>query len=208
MGPRPGGRGENIFTLLMTLEKDASMGPRPGGRGEVLSPTGTNGQKRFNGAAPRRARRGIIGCILGANITMLQWGRAPEGAESRASVHVDERAALLQWGRAPEGAESGPRNAPSSMTSCFNGAAPRRARRGHTLPRPQPCIHGFNGAAPRRARRERNRDGKRRGGWLQWGRAPEGAERRGRARGQRHLSRFNGAAPRRARRGPRNGARS
>ncbi len=57
MGPRPGGRGELGLAAITRNAPCASMGPRPGGRGED------------------RARIGASGT------TMLQWGRAPEGAE-------------------------------------------------------------------------------------------------------------------------------
>ena len=81
MGPRPGGRGEIQDIANESLRSWASMGPRPGGRGEdagvclaiharwlqwgrapegAESPRSTAGREsrgRFNGAAPRRARR-------------------------------------------------------------------------------------------------------------------------------------------------------
>ncbi len=57
------------------------MGPRPGGRGELTA---------------------WVGLQIGNE---LQWGRAPEGAESRNRECDTEWLRELQWGRAPEGAE-------------------------------------------------------------------------------------------------------
>ena len=36
----------------------------------------------------------------------LQWGRAREGAESKAGLRMKEQTTMLQWGSAREGAES------------------------------------------------------------------------------------------------------
>ncbi len=60
MGPRPGGRGDaqQLPNIMEMLVDPHSMGPRPGGRGDLLPAT-----------AP----------ITPGEI--LQWGRAPEGAE-------------------------------------------------------------------------------------------------------------------------------
>ncbi len=178
MGPRPGGRGEKAPQLSREVAEIASMGPRPGGRGEqealleridheVLqwgrAPEGAERRPSpacrarltgFNGAAPRRARRDQLGPRLAGAITELQWGRAPEGAESWVWRPSHGTHLALQWGRAPEGAERTGLALGRAAQRCFNGAAPRRARRdagrvsAHT---PPPS--------------------------LQWGRAPEGAER-------------------------------
>ncbi len=155
---------------------------------------------------------------------MLQWGRAPEGAERAPPPAVCSPMSRLQWGRAPEGAERVFWRFESAPSGRFNGAAPRRARRGHRPRRRSLRARGFNGAAPRRARREQIQDesklsneasmGPRPGGrgeqserrWsaarrsLQWGRAPEGAESAGWPTVLPRSPRFNGAAPRRARR--------
>ena len=58
MGPRPGGRGIRDAERTASLLAVASMGPRPGGRGISL-----------------------IGSTPGHRLPVLQWGRAPGGAE-------------------------------------------------------------------------------------------------------------------------------
>ena len=110
-------------------------------------------------------------------LTLLQWGRAPEGAERVKLAASTKEVGELQWGRAPEGAESKSRKTRAQRRRRFNGAAPRRARR----------------AAIQQGKLTQGRAsmGPRPGGrgevekmtivlpsfTLQWGRAPEGAER-------------------------------
>ena len=160
--------------------RDASMGPRPGGRGEVAkrcedAPRRPAG---FNGAAPRRARRGLDVSQSWPGTVELQWGRAPEGAESPPPVAPVTTNVELQWGRAPEGAERPAAATNSSTARRFNGAAPRRARRGRfTVSRVTPRSASMG---PRPGGRGEECGGRIAGAatWLQWGRAPEGAERR------------------------------
>ncbi len=177
------------------------MGPRPGGRGEPpRARTCTPRSSRFNGAAPRRARR-ESGTASPAFVTyLLQWGRAPEGAESLRRCVGGLRQGGFN-GAAPRRARRarGPRGR-SAPDRSFNGAAPRRARRAVPLRARRRIRQGFNGAAPRRARRAAEHGargtrvdasmGPRPGGRGEVGRLVSGAAAWG----------FNGAAPRRARR--------
>ena len=84
---------------------------------------------------------------------------------------------LLQRGRACEGAEMNPVPATNRTTTCFNGAAPVRARKfAENVGAGELVGLGFNGAAPVRARK-----------WTEW-KMPA-----------LRIHRFNGAAPVRAR---------
>ncbi len=68
--------------------------------------------------------------IVSQTMRVLQWGRAPEGAERPYCTTYFSAPTWLQWGRAPEGAESLMEMvATRKGEECFNGAAPRRARR-------------------------------------------------------------------------------
>ncbi len=124
------------------------------------------------------------------------------GGRGEGSVRFREGPCVeLQWGRAPEGAERTARGRPALRVGCFNGAAPRRARRARFPSRLCRTSVGFNGAAPRRARRvTRGMAATGNQVQLQWGRAPEGAERCRRRAIRWPMAGFNGAAPRRARR--------
>ena len=141
---------------IAVLRRCASMGPRPGGCGDdPRAAAKTLGHSGFNGAAPRRVRRSRgtetdAGCLQ----LVLQWGRAPEGAEI-----VYRNLQGLRWRR-------------------FNGAAPRRVRR---YPEQLPCPVVDSvlqwGRAPEGAEMEKMlMETKEETGALQWGRAPEGAE--------------------------------
>ncbi len=201
MGPRPGGRGEAIDLGVEASAHAASMGPRPGGRGESRSRTNPNSatklqwgrapegaesrasgggrrrEDRFNGAAPRRARRARDGQRY-FRVHLASMGPRPGGRGEFSTSFSGDSIAKLQWGRAPEGAERCAARSPQACATSFNGAAPRRARRGGRCAGSARTGAGFNGAAPRRARRARISG----------------------AHPNNQLC-FNGAAPRRARRG-------
>ncbi len=203
-GRAPEGAERSWFKSTQGNQLHASMGPRPGGRGEAETwQQKRNRRSCFNGAAPRRARRepgqlrkrfapepASMGPRPGgrgekhmpmrkpALVMMLQWGRAPEGAESGWRPSWARSWAWLQWGRAPEGAER-------RCSKVFSGR-PTLASMG---PRPGGRGEGVSGAAatPERVASMGPRPGGRgeqRAGSaatpkekLQWGRAPEGAER-------------------------------
>ena len=132
----------------------------------------------FNGAGPRRARRGGIVDLWGENfvasmgpghggpgeeaseracmhkIRGLQWGRATEGPESTADGLPAHRQPKLQWGRATEGPES---EAARAIELSNEELQWGRATEGPESCRPSSSRPGratsFNGAGPRRARR-------------------------------------------------------
>ncbi len=82
------------------------------------------------GRAPEGAEISTFGFLIVSFPDTLQWGRAPEGAEMRiTTIRDDYNAKRLQWGRAPEGAEMLSPWWNRKMRPCFNGAAPRRVRR-------------------------------------------------------------------------------
>ncbi len=62
-------------------------------------------RRRFNGAAPPRARRSMRGFEGVNKPSLLQRGRAAEGAEMPGAELPPTQAASLQRGRAAEGAE-------------------------------------------------------------------------------------------------------
>ncbi len=132
MGPRPGGRGELSSPSLTWMLGELQWGRAPEGAERARSsPGAVYGHSGFNGAAPRRARRALDRNPDSSAWLGLQWGRAPEGAERQDMFGAHARTRSLQWGRAPEGAERRSRNfVDERKGDCFNGAAPRRARRG------------------------------------------------------------------------------
>ena len=84
MGPRPWRRGEKEAQPQRNRATVASMGPRPWRRGEPPARARHRiGIARFNGAAPLEARREAAKDEASRLAKMLQWGRAPGGAESR-----------------------------------------------------------------------------------------------------------------------------
>ena len=88
------------------------------------------GTPGFNGAGPRRARRGIPVTQQERIPATLQWGRATEGPEREGYGLLYAYANTLQWGRATEGPERRISSLRRHSCGCFNGAGPRRARRG------------------------------------------------------------------------------
>ena len=106
----------------------------------------------FNGAAPRMARkckeavkaaqevklqwgRATNGAEISYMLrptkkpSRLQWGRATNGAEIAAVVVLVIPSVVLQWGRATNGAEIRRPSGWWQKVRCFNGAAPRMARK-------------------------------------------------------------------------------
>jgi hypothetical protein len=102
---------------------------------------------------PGELAQRLARAFRGQQWSLLQWGRAPEGAERRRMMGSSPCAAKLQWGRAPEGAER--------MRSLCYIVAFLSASMG-----PRPGGRGEVSASVAR----------RPGRLLQWGRAPEGAE--------------------------------
>ena len=124
MGPGHGGPGEVGLPCRRGAASLASMGPGHGGPGEELlgahpgkerqrlqwgrategpeSPTAAASSWAaalcFNGAGPRRARRGGINAHILTGIDMLQWGRATEGPESPPHQLLDAPQALASMG--------------------------------------------------------------------------------------------------------------
>src|SRR5437667_241391 len=81
-GPRPRGRGVIVVPYGVRDAYVASTGPRPRGRGVSLKRrAGVPGCKRFNGAAPARARSGWQYRKGTMTTQQLQRGRARAGAE-------------------------------------------------------------------------------------------------------------------------------
>ena len=133
--------------------------------------------RRFNGAAPLRARKqgapGHDGGHLHASMGPRPCGRGNESMESSLPV-----SAVLQWGRALAGAETRCANRKDRLLP-HASMGPRPCGRGNPFAaRPAcPCPTCFNGAAPLRARkRGMNQRWKKVPGLLQWGRALAGAE--------------------------------
>ncbi len=158
MGPPPVGGGRPSAAVHHRCARfRASMGPPPvgGGRTEYGAPIETQ-----DGA--------------------LQWGRPPSGAEGHGLLLPRFSARVLQWGRPPSGAEGSwslTRWQDGARLSASMGPPPvgggRPAENGR-----EARVKGFNGAAPRRGRKGRPRHarGRRRFWVLQWGRPPSGAE--------------------------------
>jgi len=135
----------------------------------------------FNGAAPLKARK--LGCPNGMPdfSSLLQWGRAVEGAETPTVPHpVDIRHATSFNGAAPLKARKlwPLRRAGWSPSARFNGAAPLKARKHRVYVDGRARKSGgFNGAAPLKARKRSARKTLQAASYrLQWGRAVEGAE--------------------------------
>ncbi len=132
----------------------------------------------------------------------LQWGRAPEGAESASTAATADQPRELQWGRAPEGAER-LRGLWRELRKTCASMGPRPGGRGEAGRVDSGPNRGrsFNGAAPRRARRDLRDAITDRNLSASMGPRPGG-------RGELRIliqsfttrPRFNGAAPRRARR--------
>ncbi len=144
----------------------ASTGPRPRGRGMRISgrlqSSVDTSLSRFNGAAPARARNGIVfvwdwfvhcsfngaapararnaeidGVTMPSNY-LLQRGRARAGAECKFTGANQMKRPLASTGPRPRGRGMPPGGwKPDCSTPCFNGAAPARARNG-----PGPCCAG------------------------------------------------------------------
>ncbi len=188
----------------------APKGPRPCGPDNGAAPRGARRRRRswslrgcpwsFNGAAPRGARRPAREAAERESIEMLQWGRAPRGAETRRAA-PRPRQELASLGPRPEGrGNRGQRRQRVSRYTRFNGAAPRGARKYRPPHGRGKARSRFNGAAPRGARkchraaradkrpdasmgpRPEGRGNMEPEEWagpyqtLQWGRAPRGAE--------------------------------
>ena len=156
----------------------ASTGPRPRGRGMLADAReDLRASRRFNGAAPARARNGFALCM--SCRTCCFNGAAPARARNGQQSISALTAPSLQRGRARAGAECWPHDREdSAQARRFNGAAPARARNvsavhdalepvnvASTGPRPRgrgmchccPVSQlrqrlSFNGAAPARAR--------------------------------------------------------
>src|SRR5881394_3398731 len=86
--------------------------------------------RRFNGAAPARARRAMARRNLEIVFPWLQRGRARAGAESADQRERQPETVFASTGPRPRG-RGEPRwmKPTSAWRSCFNGAAPARARR-------------------------------------------------------------------------------
>ncbi len=156
------------------------MGPRLGRRGRSFyyysdSDRTTLG---FNGAAPRKTRKGAD---RGRRLrTRLRFnGAAPRKTrKGRPCSQPRGPAFRLQWGRASEDAEGRPGvEAPRCLPPRFNGAAPRKTRKAVLMSRP-PTSPVQASMGPRLGRRGRRGVTKGRTSWP---------------------LRFNGAAPRKTR---------
>ncbi len=203
MGPRPGGRGEKKIWVgkIHNFIRFNGAAPRRARRGVFLYDS-AHTKASFNGAAPRRARRVLVRKNCGIPKRGFN-GAAPRRARRVRSLRERLRGGDASMGPRPGGRGEGPlRRIFISTVAASMG--PRPGGRGESLyleARPSsPCS--FNGAAPRRARRvahPRRWASQRES--LQWGRAPEGAERAANLPPRNRPRCFNGAAPRRARRG-------
>ncbi len=130
-GPRHGGRGNRGMSADTKPSRSASTGPRHGGRGNVPDFGRCSAvHQSFNGAAPRGARKlaeGRQGTGRGAR---LQRGRATGGAEIREGQSQRARHGDASTGPRHGGRGNPPRSATApQFPSCFNGAAPRGARK-------------------------------------------------------------------------------
>ena len=79
-GPRPRGRGMSEAAPRERRPSEASTGPRPRGRGMATSrSSGSERRKRFNGAAPARARNVVLMETLPLRLTVASTGPRPRG---------------------------------------------------------------------------------------------------------------------------------
>ena len=155
MGPRPFGRGRQIWRGIATPSGRASMGPRPFGRGRLPDYTalipwtslqwgrdlsvaegvwrGAHWRENmsFNGAATFRSRKGATSMSLFVARNLLQWGRDLSVAEGIILILAEPPADDASMGPRPFG-----RGRSSSILRsfalfvCFNGAATFRSRKG------------------------------------------------------------------------------
>ena len=108
----------------------------------------------FNGAAPVRARKYFIGSALFSCEFLLQRSRARESAEIGDSRRQGMNSMTRFNGAAPVRARKlSNLHLLKTPTACFNGAAPVRARKLDQLENLRMRHLSFNGAAPVRARK-------------------------------------------------------
>ncbi len=131
MEPRPCGRGEVPLGQVQPSQFSASMEPRPCGRGEpILQPSDC--KTALASMEPRPCGRGENRNVTAfLNLGWLQWSRALAGAEREHPKRPCEGAGASMEPR-PCGRGEGCRRCRAwSCGTCFNGAAPLRARRAY-----------------------------------------------------------------------------
>src|SRR5690606_20690640 len=84
----------------------------------------------------------------------LQWGRPLSRAESDGLTPLAINASRLQWGRPLSRAESWSSSRACPGSSCFNGAALFRERKGRRAAAAVEPLRSFNGAALFRERKD------------------------------------------------------
>ena len=106
-GPRPRGRGMVGIFDGTQIRREASTGPRPRGRGMWLrADMHRSNARSFNGAAPARARNGVMQLFASSSGGRASTGPRPGGRGMYNLAKLSTQGTgLLQRGRARAGAE-------------------------------------------------------------------------------------------------------
>ncbi len=142
MGLRPERRGRADVPCGGAAPWVASMGPRPERRGRLVSSGFSEWHLRLQWDRARKGAEGACPLSLRPGATDSFNGTAPGKArKARGLTPAKLDGILLQWDRARKGAEGPNQQPPPSSSACFNGTAPRMARK-QPLQKPSPGKAG------------------------------------------------------------------